>query len=197
MELRELEAFVQVATHGSFSRAAEALGTNQPALSRLVRRLEVELRQTLLVRNGRGAVPTPAGRFTHTTCVVAFASVTPGCADAQPNETDLPTEGAAAQPWEQQPGEPDNLYLAFVEYLKLGRARSKRAALEAATRAGVTGLPRLSTLRPVAGKWQWTKRAQAWDWWQAETSDQASREPWAQRLVDIQRAIIAKNILAG
>lgn len=61
MELRELEAFVQVATHGSFSRAAEALGTNQPALSRLVRRLEVELRQTLLVRNGRGAVPTPAG----------------------------------------------------------------------------------------------------------------------------------------
>ena len=61
MELRELEAFVQVAAHGSFSRAAETLGTNQPALSRLVRRLEVELHQTLLVRNGRGAVPTAAG----------------------------------------------------------------------------------------------------------------------------------------
>ncbi len=61
MELRELEAFVKVVAHGSFSRAAETLGTNQPALSRLVRRLEVELHQTLLVRNGRGAVPTAAG----------------------------------------------------------------------------------------------------------------------------------------
>lgn len=61
MELRELEAFVHVAVHGSFTRAAEILETNQPALSRLVRRLEVELHQTLLVRNGRGAATTPAG----------------------------------------------------------------------------------------------------------------------------------------
>ena len=61
MEIRELEAFVQVAVHGSFTRAAEILGTNQPALSRLVRRLEVQLHQTLLVRNGRGAKLTKAG----------------------------------------------------------------------------------------------------------------------------------------
>lgn len=61
MELRQLEAFAYVAAHGSFSRAAEILNTDQPALSRLVRRLEVELRQTLLVRNGRGAAPTEAG----------------------------------------------------------------------------------------------------------------------------------------
>lgn len=61
MELRELEAFVHVAEHRSFTRAAEILETNQPALSRLVRHLEVELRQTLLVRNGRGATPTAAG----------------------------------------------------------------------------------------------------------------------------------------
>jgi LysR family transcriptional regulator, nitrogen assimilation regulatory protein len=61
MELRQIEAFVHVAVHGSFTRAAEILGTNQPALSRLVRALEVELRQTLLLRNGRGAVPTAAG----------------------------------------------------------------------------------------------------------------------------------------
>lgn len=61
MELRELEAFVHVAVHGSFTRAAEILNTNQPALSRLVRRLEVELHQTLLVRDGRGAAPTQAG----------------------------------------------------------------------------------------------------------------------------------------
>jgi len=35
----------------------------QPALSRQVRLLEVELRQNLLVRNGRGAVPTEAGKL--------------------------------------------------------------------------------------------------------------------------------------
>lgn len=61
MELRQIEAFVHVSVHGSFTRAAEILGTNQPALSRLVRALEVELHQTLLARNGRGAVPTAAG----------------------------------------------------------------------------------------------------------------------------------------
>ncbi|HSV84631.1 MAG TPA: LysR family transcriptional regulator [Ramlibacter sp.] len=62
MDLKELEAFVHVAELGSFTRAAEVLASNQPALSRLVRRLEVELRQTLLSRNGRGAVPTDAGQ---------------------------------------------------------------------------------------------------------------------------------------
>src|SRR4030095_777376 len=34
----------------------------QPAISRQVRSLEVELRQNLLVRNGRGASPTEAGK---------------------------------------------------------------------------------------------------------------------------------------
>lgn len=48
---------------GSFTRASAALGIAQPALSRQVRQLEVELRQTLLVRNGRGATPTEAGKL--------------------------------------------------------------------------------------------------------------------------------------
>ncbi len=61
MEIREIEAFVHVADHGSFSRAADALGSNQPALSRLVRRLEERLQQPLLSRNGRGATLTAAG----------------------------------------------------------------------------------------------------------------------------------------
>jgi LysR family nitrogen assimilation transcriptional regulator len=38
------------------------LGVAQPALSRQVRLLEVELRQNLLTRNGRGATPTEAGQ---------------------------------------------------------------------------------------------------------------------------------------
>lgn len=62
MDLKQLEAFVHVAELGSFTRAAIALDTNQPALSRLVRQLEVELRHTLLERNGRGVSATPAGQ---------------------------------------------------------------------------------------------------------------------------------------
>jgi LysR family nitrogen assimilation transcriptional regulator len=62
MDLRQLEYFVRVAELGSFTRAAVELDVAQPALSRQVRLLEVELRQTLLVRNGRGAVPTEAGK---------------------------------------------------------------------------------------------------------------------------------------
>ena len=62
MDLKQLEYFVRVAEMGSFTRAAVALNVAQPALSRQVRLLEVELRQNLLVRNGRGATPTEAGQ---------------------------------------------------------------------------------------------------------------------------------------
>ncbi|MDM0011116.1 LysR substrate-binding domain-containing protein [Variovorax sp. J22P168] len=61
MDLKQLGYFVRVAELGSFTRAAAALDIAQPALSRQVRLLEVELRQNLLVRNGRGATPTEAG----------------------------------------------------------------------------------------------------------------------------------------
>jgi len=63
MELKQLEYFVRVAELGSFTRAAAALHTTQPMLSRQVRMLEVELHQTLLTRNGRGAAPTEAGQL--------------------------------------------------------------------------------------------------------------------------------------
>jgi LysR family nitrogen assimilation transcriptional regulator len=63
MDLKQLEYFVRVAEMGSFTRAAIALDIAQPALSRQVRLLEVELRQNLLTRNGRGAVPTEAGKL--------------------------------------------------------------------------------------------------------------------------------------
>lgn len=63
MDLKQIEYFVRVAELGGFTRAAAALGIAQPALSRQVRLLEVELRQNLLARDGRGAVPTEAGRL--------------------------------------------------------------------------------------------------------------------------------------
>jgi LysR family nitrogen assimilation transcriptional regulator len=63
VDLKQLEAFVHVAELGGFTRAATILDTSQPALSRLVRQLEIELHQTLLMRNGRGVVVTDAGRI--------------------------------------------------------------------------------------------------------------------------------------
>ena len=61
MDLKQLEYFVRVAELGSFTRASQSLNVAQPALSRQVRLLEVELRQNLVVRNGSGATPTHAG----------------------------------------------------------------------------------------------------------------------------------------
>jgi LysR family nitrogen assimilation transcriptional regulator len=61
MDLKQLEYFVRVAELGSFTRASQALNVAQPALSRQVRQLEVELRQNLLRRNGRGVTLTDAG----------------------------------------------------------------------------------------------------------------------------------------
>jgi LysR family nitrogen assimilation transcriptional regulator len=63
MDLRQLEYFVRVAELGSFTRASIALNVAQPALSRQIRLLEVELRQSLLTRNGRGAKLTEAGKL--------------------------------------------------------------------------------------------------------------------------------------
>ena len=62
MDLKQLNYFVRVAELGSFTRAASVLRVAQPALSRQVRSLEVELRQPLLERNGRGVTLTEAGR---------------------------------------------------------------------------------------------------------------------------------------
>jgi LysR family nitrogen assimilation transcriptional regulator len=62
MDLKQLEYFVAVVDLGGFTRASRLLGVAQPAISRQVRGLEVELRQNLLLRNGRGAAPTEAGK---------------------------------------------------------------------------------------------------------------------------------------
>lgn len=62
MELKQLKYFMHVAELGSYTRAAEVIDVAQPVLSRQIRQLEIELRQNLLIRHGRGVVLTDAGR---------------------------------------------------------------------------------------------------------------------------------------
>jgi DNA-binding transcriptional LysR family regulator len=61
VELRQLEAFVAVATELHFGRAAEKLHLGQPTVSDLVRRLERELRAALFTRTTRRVDLTAAG----------------------------------------------------------------------------------------------------------------------------------------
>ena len=61
MDLGQLEAFLQVATQRSFSRAAEALRLTQPSVTARIQSLERDLGETLFDRNGRGVTLTEAG----------------------------------------------------------------------------------------------------------------------------------------
>jgi DNA-binding transcriptional LysR family regulator len=61
VELRQLEAFVAVATELHFGRAAERLHMAPPTLSELIRRLERELGTPLFTRTTRRVAMTSAG----------------------------------------------------------------------------------------------------------------------------------------
>src|SRR4051812_31129670 len=61
MELKQLKYFIRVADLGGFSKAAISLAVSQPALSKKLRQLELELRRDLLLRNGRGVTLTDEG----------------------------------------------------------------------------------------------------------------------------------------
>ena len=50
MDLFALESFLEVVQKGNFSRAAESLALNQPALSQRIKQLEAELGYSLLIR---------------------------------------------------------------------------------------------------------------------------------------------------
>ncbi|WP_308377164.1 LysR family transcriptional regulator, partial [Serratia marcescens] len=54
--LKQLRVFVAVARHGSFSRAGEAIGLTQSAVSHSVKELEAEVGVRLLDRTTREVV---------------------------------------------------------------------------------------------------------------------------------------------
>ena len=61
MDIRHLQAFVQIAIEGHFGRAAEHLNVTQPALTQRVQALEREVGVQLLKRSPREVRLTPAG----------------------------------------------------------------------------------------------------------------------------------------
>jgi LysR family transcriptional regulator, low CO2-responsive transcriptional regulator len=62
LDFGQIEAFVQVSTHNSFSRAAEQLQLTQPSITARIQALERELGEELFERGGRGVKLTDAGR---------------------------------------------------------------------------------------------------------------------------------------
>jgi len=62
LDFHELEAFVTLARHLHFARAAEAVHTSPSALSRIVSRLEEDAGSRLFERDTRRVALTPAGR---------------------------------------------------------------------------------------------------------------------------------------
>ena len=63
MELSQLRYFLKVAERQNFTRASEDLGITQPALSRSIAKLEVELGQPIFERQSRNVALTDAGRL--------------------------------------------------------------------------------------------------------------------------------------
>lgn len=63
MDLKALRYFVETARHGSFTQAAAHLFVTQSTVSKMVRQLEDEIGQTLLIREGRSVRMTDAGRI--------------------------------------------------------------------------------------------------------------------------------------
>ena len=63
MELRELKYFLAITREQSISKAAEALLTTQPNLSRQMQNLEKEIGQQLFIRGTKKITLTEAGRL--------------------------------------------------------------------------------------------------------------------------------------
>src|SRR4051794_35172821 len=70
-----LRAFLAVSREGGFSRAARALGRTQSSLSQAVRALELELGETLFVRDAREVELTEAGQILREHAERAFLEI--------------------------------------------------------------------------------------------------------------------------
>ncbi|MFZ4286372.1 LysR family transcriptional regulator [Variovorax sp. HJSM1_2] len=62
MRLATLQALVAAVEEGSLRGASRRVGASQPALSKMIRELELELAVPLLMRTSRGVIPTEQGK---------------------------------------------------------------------------------------------------------------------------------------
>jgi DNA-binding transcriptional LysR family regulator len=62
LEVRHMRHVIALDEHGSFARAATALGLSQSALSRSIQSVEREIGSNLFVRTTSGVEPTDSGR---------------------------------------------------------------------------------------------------------------------------------------
>jgi len=62
MDFKQLEAFINVARQGSFSKAAQAMGISQPTVSTHIAALESELGCELLTRTSKAVYPNEKGQ---------------------------------------------------------------------------------------------------------------------------------------
>lgn len=62
MEVRDYEYIVAIADQGSITRAAEQLFITQPALTKFLQRIEMELGIPLFIRKGKKFILTEAGQ---------------------------------------------------------------------------------------------------------------------------------------
>ncbi|WP_109809625.1 LysR family transcriptional regulator [Sphingosinithalassobacter portus] len=83
INLKHLRAFRAVANHAHFTRAADAIGVSQPALSALIAQLEEDLDVTLLNRTTRAVELTPVGREFLSACSRVLAEVEGAILEAQ------------------------------------------------------------------------------------------------------------------
>lgn len=62
MKLNALNSLIAAVEEGSLRSAAQRIGTSQPALTKIIRELELELGTSLLLRSSKGVQPTPQGK---------------------------------------------------------------------------------------------------------------------------------------
>ncbi|MCG7343542.1 LysR family transcriptional regulator [Sporosarcina sp. ACRSL] len=92
MEFRDIRAFVEVANHQGFTKAAEHSHQSQPSLSKAVKKLEDELGVTLFDRSTRHLLLTDAGKIVYTQGQQALAAL-----QALPNLLEELSEGATGE----------------------------------------------------------------------------------------------------
>lgn len=78
IRMRHLRCFLEIARQRSLTRAASALHTVQPALSRSLRELEAELGKPLFHRTAQGMVLTPEGEEFYQTIAGPMALISDG-----------------------------------------------------------------------------------------------------------------------